>query len=96
MKIMKKQAIIINDKDNVAIALGDLYKGMNVTIDNLALKINILDYIPFCHKVAIKNISKNEKIIKYGEVIGNAISDINIGEHVHIHNIESNRGKVSG
>lgn len=42
------------------------------------------------HKYAIKNIAKNENIIKYGMPIGHATSDIQIGEHVHVHNVKTN------
>jgi len=89
---MRKQIMILNKKDNVATALEDLTQGIIITIGNFNLKINIQENIPFCHKIAIKNIEKDEQIIKYGEVIGTAISNIKIGEHAHVHNIKSNRG----
>ena len=44
--------------------------------------------IPFGHKVAIKSINKGEPIIKYGEAIGSADSDIQAGDWVHIHNVK--------
>ncbi|MDQ6598863.1 SAF domain-containing protein [Bacillus salipaludis] len=34
-----------------------------------------------------------EDILKYGEVIGLATTDIEPGEHVHIHNLEGKRGR---
>ena len=37
--------------------------------------------------MAIKPIAKGEKIIKYGELIGIAGSDIKPGQHVHVHNV---------
>lgn len=45
------------------------------------------------HKIAIKNISAGEDIIKYGYPIGTASCDIKAGEHVHTHNIKT---KLSG
>jgi hypothetical protein len=41
------------------------------------------------HKVALQAILKDEKIIKYGVSIGSALRDIKPGEHVHLHNIQS-------
>lgn len=58
---------------------------------NHRLDICITEDIPSFHKVAISNILQGEDIIKYGEVIGKAKSSINIGEHVHIHNVDSKR-----
>ena len=32
-------------------------------------------------------------IVKYGEIIGRATQDIAVGQHVHVHNLESCRGR---
>jgi altronate hydrolase len=42
------------------------------------------------HKYALKFIKKGENIIKYGSPIGHATQDIEIGEHVHTHNLKTN------
>ena len=49
--------------------------------------------IPAGHKFAIQPIRKGEKVFKYGEVIGLATQDIQMGQYVHVHNIESCRGR---
>ncbi|MDP1993088.1 MAG: SAF domain-containing protein [Syntrophales bacterium] len=36
---------------------------------------------------------KGDLIVKYGEPIGIATQDIRIGQHVHVHNLESARGR---
>ena len=84
-----RKAIIINVKDNVANALVDIKKGDVVKLDigKRYFKLLIKSNIPFGHKFATKKISKGEKIIKYGEVIGKATNDIDAGEYVHIHNV---------
>lgn len=41
------------------------------------------------HKVACRRIGKGEKILKYGVSIGSATRDIELGEHVHLHNMKS-------
>lgn len=80
---------MINSKDNVATALINLES--NTYIKDFDLKV--LQDIPLGHKIALKNISKNSHIIKYGEIIGKASKDILKGELVHIHNIEGIRGR---
>ncbi|MCD6536884.1 MAG: UxaA family hydrolase [Thaumarchaeota archaeon] len=88
-------AIVVDKKDNVAVALSDIKRGDKVTI-RIGEKIEELvarSDIPFGHKLAIREIPKGEEIIKYGEVIGRATMDIEKGEHVHIHNVESLRGR---
>ena len=51
--------------------------------------IDILEAVTLGQKVARSNILAGEKIIKYGVPIGSATSDIQIGEHVHVHNMKS-------
>lgn len=45
------------------------------------------------HKYAARDIKAGENIIKYGQPIGHAITDIKAGEHVHTHNMKT---KLSG
>ena len=49
--------------------------------------------IPFGHKVALTDIPRGTPVLKYGEQIGLATHDIARGQHVHVHNIESTRGR---
>jgi altronate dehydratase small subunit len=48
--------------------------------------------VPFAHKIAIQAIKKGDKVMKYGQVIGEASKDIVAGDHVHVQNIRSLRG----
>jgi len=92
---MKKKAIICNSRDNVATALEDIKKGslITVNIEKRNIEIKIENDIKLGHKFALKYINKGDQIIKYGESIGTATSEIKKGEWVHIHNLESNRGR---
>ena len=88
------KAIVIDPLDNVATAITDLEAGCIVTVRReLEKKVKVRQPIPFGHKFALRRIKKGEKIIKYGEVIGRATKSIEEGEHVHIHNVESMRGR---
>lgn len=42
------------------------------------------------HKYAARDIKCGENVIKYGNPIGHAVSDIKKGEHVHSHNMKTN------
>ncbi|HEC90464.1 MAG TPA: D-galactarate dehydratase [Alphaproteobacteria bacterium] len=42
--------------------------------------------ILFGHKAALAAIAKGADILKYNVIIGRATRDIEVGEHVHVHN----------
>lgn len=91
----KANAVIMHAKDNVATAVHDLKKGDTAIIkqEDSWLECEIAEDISFGHKFAIKPVEQSKAIIKYGESIGLAKKTIQIGEHVHIHNVDSVRGK---
>ncbi|MEM2914116.1 MAG: UxaA family hydrolase [Candidatus Bathyarchaeia archaeon] len=82
------KAIVIDPKDNVATALSEISSGevVEIKIGKIVKNIQAKNTIPFGHKLAIKRIEK-------GEAIGKATRTIEEGEHAHIHNIESTRGR---
>lgn len=82
-----KGYIIVNEKDNVATALRDFKKGEKVA------NIELLNDIASGHKFALKDIKKDEIIIKYAEAIASASCDISTGEWVHIYNTAGIRGR---
>ena len=83
---MKPNAIIINNRDNVAVVLADVTKGETLCLADGRQLIAIED-IPFGHKIALTEIQRGRDIIKYGEVIGQAKQDIERGGWVHAHNL---------
>jgi altronate dehydratase small subunit len=87
---MPKLAKLISDKDNVVTALSDVAAGEEVEVRS---KGKVMMYkcnqdIPFGHKIAIEDIKKGDKIVKYGESIGSAAQDIKKGDWVHTHNVK--------
>ena len=92
---MPLEALVLNNKDNVATALRQMESDESIRLENDTHDINILliQTITFGHKFALGDIEPGEKIIKYGEIIGQATARINKGEHVHIHNVEGLRGR---
>ncbi|TFH35215.1 MAG: hypothetical protein E4G93_04135 [Dehalococcoidia bacterium] len=92
---MKPKAILIDTKDNVATAFQDLKAGDKVTValEGKEKTATLAQDIPFGHKFALSNIALHEPVIKYGEAIGLATQPVQAGQHVHVHNMESQKGR---
>lgn len=88
---MADQVVFLHPNDNVATAIADLEIGQVLTIGDK--RCTVRERIPFGHKVALCPIPKGGSILKYGEQIGLGASDIEEGFCVHIHNVESQRGR---
>lgn len=58
-------------------------------LDNVHIVVDAGANIEIGHKVAACAIEAGEKIIKYGVPIGSATEKIEIGAHVHLHNMKS-------
>jgi len=86
------RALVIHPDDNVAVALADLAKGEAVVLEGRA-PLHLRDPIPFGHKLALVDIPAGGAVRKYGEAIGRASRAIQVGEHVHVHNLEGARGR---
>ncbi len=88
-------ALVLHENDNVATALRPLNSGDGVGVEAAGnvIKIPLRQPIPFGHKFALRDIKAGERIIKYGETIGQATAGIKQGEHVHVHNVEGLRGR---
>lgn len=93
--MMQKQAVVINKSDNVATAVTNLVAGSTVSffVGQDVQQLVLSEDIPLGHKFAIQDIANNKEVVKYGEVIGSSLTAINKGYHVHVHNIQSNRGR---
>lgn len=86
------KALVMNPQDNVATLLQETPANSEITLISKARNIgNIknLEQVDAYHKIALENISKDQNIHKYGEIIGIVTEEIKIGEHVHTHNVRS-------
>lgn len=92
---MRRDAIAIKAKDNVATAIRDIEANRTATIgiEDEILTVTVSQPIPLGHKLALRRIRSGEDILKYGTAIGRATREIEVGEHVHVHNVESTRGR---
>lgn len=88
-----RNAMIIDGKDNVAVAIEPISKGDTVTYacDGKDVSLTALEDITIYHKIATRTSPRAEPVVKYGEHIGIASSAIKAGEHVHVHNVEGHR-----
>lgn len=85
------KVIILDDRDNVATAIDDIPEGAKV--NSAGGETTTIEPIPFGHKVALVDLPAGTAILKYGEQIGLALHDIARGACVHVHNVDSQRGR---
>ncbi|MCA9259157.1 MAG: UxaA family hydrolase, partial [Planctomycetales bacterium] len=78
--------IRLHTSDNVAIATEPLTIGQVVSVDDRSVRLSAP--IPSGHKFAIREISLDSPVLKYGQPIGIAKQPIKVGEHVHTHNLQ--------
>jgi len=91
-----KQAIMLSVNDNVATVLEKVAKGEEIEMKGTSQVGTIVakEEIPFGHKIAVRDIRKKERIIKYDNKIGVATADIATGQHVHIQNVARERTEI--
>ena len=92
---MKQQAVVIHAKDNVATVVDDFPAGtiLKYALGHSEGAVQLQQDTPMGHKCAICEILAGADVIKYGQSIGRATANITPGEHVHVHNVESLRGR---
>jgi altronate dehydratase small subunit len=88
-------AIMMKAIDNVATVVQEIdpHREITLQIGGDEVVVHITERIRFGHKFAVRDIKKGDPILKYGESIGVATRDIQRGQHVHVHNLESTRGR---
>lgn len=90
------QVLAHGREDNVAVVVvenltaGTRIDGV-VTGDNSDFSLVTVDAVPIGHKVALRDMTAGDTIIKYGEDIGRLIADVAKGGHVHVHNLKTKR-----
>ncbi|MBT2645340.1 UxaA family hydrolase [Bacillus sp. ISL-34] len=89
------RTVMMQPNDNVATALTNIPADnlVHVSCQGKVYEIKVKDDIEFGHKFAVVAIEAGNDVFKYGEVIGISVKDIEVGEHVHIHNVDGKRGR---
>jgi altronate hydrolase len=78
-------AVILHSDDNVAVALRALEAGTPVEAGGQ--RVVVRTSIAAGHKLATRRIARGSAVTKYRQTIGIALSDVEPGEHVHVHNV---------
>lgn len=79
--------IKIHAADNVLIVKQSIEAGDVETINGK--EIIFSRAVGLGHKIAATQLHSGDKIIKYGVPIGSAVTDIQAGSHIHLHNMKS-------
>lgn len=95
---MTWHATALGPDDNVAIALEPVAAGQDVVVDlgGTTTTVTVREPIALAHKIALVDLRPGDPLVKYGEVIGEAIAPIARGAWVHIHNLRSRRARHDG
>ncbi|MBI3372559.1 MAG: UxaA family hydrolase [Betaproteobacteria bacterium] len=88
------RAIVLNRADNVATLIDTGRAGDGCVLQGEASgEVKLRQDVPFGHKLCIRSACAGAEVLKYGQVIGKATRALEVGEHVHAHNVESARGR---
>src|ERR1035437_6365709 len=81
----ENSAIHLHPSDNIAVARVPLGAGAELRIGGQT--VVTLDPIPAGHKLALRTIRCGAEVVRYGQVMGRALTLIDPGRHVHTHNV---------
>jgi altronate dehydratase small subunit len=90
-EVLGDAGLRLSDDDTVVTAVADLESGSDIPFDGDS--VELVEAVPFGHKVALVGHDAGDTVVKYGETIGRATDRIEPGEWVHTHNCESTRGR---
>jgi (2R)-sulfolactate sulfo-lyase subunit alpha len=79
--------ILLHPADNVLVCIRQIRQGDSLVIDGA--EVISADLIQVGHKVARSDLLADNKIYKYGAAIGSLLTNVRRGEHVHMHNMQS-------
>ena len=85
------ELIRLDPADTVAVCRRAVSAGERVRFDGGEL--TAVEHVPQGHKVALRAHEAGDQVLKYGRPIGVATVAVAIGEHVHVHNLASVRGR---
>ena len=90
------RALVIHPTDDVAVVFADAAPGEAVEASCGAATQTLVarQAIPAGHKIALRDLLPGSPVHKYGEKIGLALQPISPGDHVHLHNLASDRVKA--
>lgn len=84
-------AILLDEKDNVVTCVREVKAGEEVCYRTETGESTLCagEDIPYCHKVALRDLRKGDQVIKYGEMLGLLSQDVAAGCWVNETNLYS-------
>ena len=79
--------LLLHPDDNVLVACRALVAGE--TIDAAGVPMTVVRSVGLGHKLARVALKAGDKVRRYGSPIGSMTRDAAPGEHVHLHNLQS-------
>jgi len=79
--------ILLSPEDNCLIAAARLDAGTQLQIEGESVTLS--HAIELGHKIARRELAKDDKVLRYGAVIGHVTEAVRRGAHLHTHNLES-------
>ncbi len=88
--------IVHDERDSVGVVVVEGVKAQDrltgwIMDQDKTIQVKALDAIPIGHKVAIKELAGKATVIKYGTDVGQTKAPIQVGQHVHVHNLKTKR-----
>lgn len=84
-------AILLDEKDNVVTCVKEVKAGEEVCYRTETGEMTLCakEDIPYCHKVALRDLREGDRVIKYGEMLGLLSRDVAAGCWVNETNLYS-------
>src|SRR5579864_7284 len=84
---LSQVAVHLRPEDNIAVAARNLPEGSEIEFEGQVLTVP--RRIGMGHKIALRPIHAGDPVLKYGQIIGFAGTDIAPGSWVHVHNVRA-------
>lgn len=84
---MAPAVILLHGDDNVVVCCRTVEAGEHISVEGV--DIVAAQRVALGHKLARRDLSAGDKVIKYGASIGSMTADIKAGSWVHMHNMKS-------
>ncbi|MFB3829757.1 MAG: flagellar biosynthesis protein FlgA [Bryobacteraceae bacterium] len=88
--------IVHDERDSVGVVVVEGVKAQDrltgwIMDQDKTIHVDALDAIPIGHKLAVRKLAANDTVIKYGVDVGRTTSPVQVGQHVHVHNLKTKR-----
>lgn len=79
--------LLLHTDDNIVVACRAVQAGE--TVDAAGISLGIRSSVAVGHKLARTDLAAGDKVYRYGAPIGSMTQAAQAGEHVHLHNLQS-------